>query len=78
VSELEEVVGLVGEAGGGMSAKRILLSIGAVVCFAAAYRFGSHGFRLNDSKCVGLAALALIAGLLLLWLGLRNRRPKLP
>ena len=59
-----------------MSAKKISLSIAAGVCFAAAYRFGSHGFRLNDNKCIGLAAVAVIVGLLLLWLGFRNSRPK--
>jgi hypothetical protein len=58
-----------------MSAKKILLLIAAVVCFAAAYRFGSHGFSLNDNKCIGLAAVAVPVGLLLLWLGFR-RRPK--
>jgi hypothetical protein len=60
-----------------MSARTILLSIAAVVCFAAAYRFGSHGLRLHDNQCVGLAVVAVAMGLILLWFAFRNRRPKL-
>jgi hypothetical protein len=56
--------------------RKILFSIAAAVCFAAAYRFGSHGITLHDNKCIGLAALAIAVGLLLLWLGFRSRRPR--
>jgi len=59
-----------------VSARKILFSIAAAVCFAAAYRFGSHGLTLHDNKCVGLAVVAVSVGLVLLWLGFRSRRPK--
>jgi hypothetical protein len=59
-----------------MSARTIFLPIAAVVCFAAAYRFGSHGLRLHDNQCVGFAVVAVAAGLILLWFAFRNRRPK--
>ena len=57
-----------------MPAKTVLLSIAAVVCFAAAYRFGSHGLRLHDNLCIGLAVAAVAAGLVLLWLAFRGRK----
>jgi hypothetical protein len=59
-----------------MSTRTIFLSIAAVVCFAAAYRFGSHGLRLHDNKCVGLAVVAVATGVIVLWFAFRNRRPK--
>jgi hypothetical protein len=59
-----------------MSAKTTFLAILAVVCFAAAYRFGSHGIRLHDNRCVGLAVVALAAGIILLWIAFRNWRTK--
>ena len=40
---------------------------GIVACFAAAYRFGSRGLRLNDNKCIGFAVITVATGLLLLW-----------
>ena len=60
-----------------MSAKTIFLTIAAAVCFAAAYRFGSHGLRLHDNKCIGLAVVAVTVGLTALWFAFRKRRPKL-
>ena len=57
-----------------MPARTIILSIAALVCFAAAYRFGSHGLRLDDKKCVGLAIAAVATVAILLWLALRKRR----
>jgi hypothetical protein len=57
-----------------MSARAIFLSIAAVVCFAAAYRFGSHGLTLHDNKCVGLAVVAVAIGLVLLWLAFRPKK----
>ena len=59
-----------------MSTRTVFLSIAALVCLAAAYRFGSHGIRLQDNKCVGLAVIAAATGLILLRLAFRNRRPK--
>jgi len=56
-----------------MSARTIFLVIVEVVCFAAAYRFASHGIMLHDNLCIGLAVLAVAVGLILL-LVLRNRR----
>jgi hypothetical protein len=54
----------------------MFLSIGALVCFAAAYRFGSHGFRLKDNKCIAFAVITVAMGLLLLWFAFGKRRPK--
>jgi membrane protein DedA with SNARE-associated domain len=59
-----------------MPVKIISLSIAAALCFAAAYRFGSHGLRLHDNKCIGLAVAAIATGLVLLWFAFRKRRPK--
>jgi len=59
-----------------MSARTVVLSLAAAVCFAAAYRFGSHGLTLHDNKCVGLAVLAVAVGLVLLFFAFRKRRPK--
>jgi len=59
-----------------MMARTIFLSIAAIVCFAAAYRFGSHGLRLHDNQCVGLAVIAVATGLVLLWFAFRRGRPK--
>jgi hypothetical protein len=58
-----------------MSARTLLLSIAAIVCFAAAYRFGSHGFTLHDNACIGLSAVAVAVGLILLGFAFRARRP---
>jgi hypothetical protein len=44
----------------------VLPAAGAIACFAAAYRFASHGITLKDSFCVGLACVALTVGVLLL------------
>ena len=59
-----------------MSARTIFLSIAAVVCLAAAYRFGSHGLRLHDNLCLGLAVAAVATGLVLLWFAFGTRQPK--
>ena len=56
-----------------MMIKRIVLSIGAPVCLAAAYRFGSHGLTLHDNLCVALSCLALATAGLLLWFAFRRR-----
>ena len=56
-----------------MSAKTISLSIAALICFAAAYRFGSHGLRLHDDKCIALAVAAIAVAGVLLWLAFRDR-----
>ena len=57
-----------------MSAKTISLSIAALICFAAAYRFGSHGLRLHDNKCIGLAVAAIAVAVVLLWLAFGKKR----
>jgi hypothetical protein len=57
-----------------MSVRSIILSIAALVCFAAAYRFGSHGLTLQDNWCVGLACSAFAVAVLLLWFAFRNRK----
>jgi arginine/ornithine N-succinyltransferase beta subunit len=59
-----------------MSPRTLFLLTASIACFAASYRFGSHGFRLHDNQCVGLAAVAVGVGLALLWFAFRLRRPK--
>ena len=56
-----------------MPIKSILLSIAALVCFAAAWRFGSHGFMLQDTQCIGLSGIAISVAALLLWFAFRNK-----
>ena len=51
-----------------------MLTVGALICFAAAYRFGSHGIRLKDNFCIGLAAAAVVVALLLLGFAFRKRQ----
>jgi hypothetical protein len=57
-----------------MPVKAILLTLAAILCFAAAYRFGSHGLTLHDNRCVGYAAVASALGLVLVWFAFRSRR----
>jgi len=56
----------------GMS-KSTLLKLISVPCFFFAYRFASHGVTLDDSFCVTLGILTLIAGSALVacaaWIG---------
>jgi hypothetical protein len=59
-----------------MRAKTILLSLAAVVCLAAAYRFTSHGIAGHDGRCIGLGSVALAVAALLLWFAFRTRLPK--
>jgi hypothetical protein len=59
-----------------MSTKTIFLSIAALACFAAAYRFGSHGLTLHDNWCVGFACVAFAVAVLLLWFAFLNKRSK--
>jgi hypothetical protein len=49
-----------------MRAKTTLLTVAALLCFAVAYRFGSHGIRLKDNLCIGLACAAVAVGVGLL------------
>jgi len=51
-----------------MPIKTTLLTLAALACLGLAYRFGSHGIRLHDNLCVGLAVGAVAAGSVLLWL----------
>src|SRR5262245_18113949 len=50
----------------GMRYLRVLLMLPSVVCFAAAYRFASHGISGQDAFCIGLAAAAVAVGSALL------------
>jgi hypothetical protein len=52
---------------------RTLLIVPSLACFAAAYRFASHGISRQDNFCVGLAATAIATGIVLLGLALWNR-----
>jgi hypothetical protein len=56
------------------NARTALLALAAVVCFAAAYRFASHGIKLNDNLCVGLACVAVAVGGVLLWFAFSKRQ----
>jgi hypothetical protein len=49
-----------------MTVKAVLLILPALILFAAAYRFASHGIRLEDNTCIGLACIASAFGVVLL------------
>jgi hypothetical protein len=55
---------------------RIVLTLAALACIAAAYRFASHGIRLKDNFCIGLACAAVTVIILLLVFAFRKRSPK--
>ena len=59
-----------------MRAKTVLLSLAAVVCFAASYRFTSHGIAGHDNRCIAFGSVAFALGALLLWFAFRTRLPK--
>jgi hypothetical protein len=59
-----------------MPVRTMLLMLGALVLFAAAYRFGSHGIRLHDRLCIGLACAAVAVGAVLLTWAYATARPK--
>ena len=44
-----------------MPIKTTLLTLLSLVSFAAAYRFGSHGMRLHDGLCIGMAPACVTA-----------------
>jgi hypothetical protein len=52
---------------------RTLLILPALACFAAAYRFASHGIESQDKFCLGLAVVAVAMGVLLSAIALWNR-----
>jgi hypothetical protein len=52
----------------------ILLSLAALAFLAAAFRFGSHGIKLKDNRCIGLAGGALLVAVLLLACAFWNSR----
>ena len=52
----------------------ILLALAAIVCFAAAYRFASHGITLHDNRCIGFGCGAFVVAVLLLWAAFRTAR----
>jgi hypothetical protein len=54
----------------------VFLAVAALACFAAAYRFASHGLAQHDNRCIGLACAAFAVAALLLWSAFRTRRPK--
>ena len=58
----------------GVPIRAILLTPAAILCFAAAYRFASHGIRGKDSFCIGLACIALAVAVLLLLFAFRKAR----
>ena len=61
----------------GMPVRATLLTLAALVCFAAAYRFASHGIRGKDNFCIGLACIAAAVAVLLLGFAfLRRPRPR--
>lgn len=51
----------------GMKVRTILLTLPAIIVFAAAYRFASHGIPLKDNFCIGLACIAVVMAVVLLW-----------
>lgn len=57
-----------------MRIRTVLLALAAFVCFAAAYRFTSHGITLHDNRCIGFGCAAIVIGALLLWGALRTAR----
>jgi len=58
-----------------MPARTICLVVLALVCLAAAYRFGSHGIVLNDNFCLGLAGVAIALAVGLLGIEVWMRKP---
>jgi hypothetical protein len=68
------MLGRVGGYNRDMPIRTIVLSLAALVCFAAAYRFGSHGIRLHDNLCIGLAGAALTVAVVLLGFAFRTAR----
>ena len=59
-----------------MRARTILLSLAALVCFGAAYRFASHGFTLHDNKCIAFGFAAFVVASFILWFAFRISPPK--
>ena len=53
-----------------------MLALAALVCFAAAYRFASHGITGHDNRCIGLGCAAFAVAAVLLWSAFRTRRLK--
>ena len=58
------------------AAGTVLLSLAAILCFAATYRFASHGITLHDNRCIALGCAAFVAAALLLWAAFRTARRK--
>ena len=59
-----------------MRARTVILSLAALVCLAAAYRFASHGIPQHDNRCIAYASAAFAVAVLLLWAAFRKRLPK--
>ena len=52
----------------------MLLLVAALVCFAAAYRFASHGITLHDNRCIGFSGVAVAVAVLVLWFAFRKKQ----
>ena len=59
-----------------MRARTVILSLAALVCLAAAYRFASHGIPQHDNRCIAYASTAFAVAVLLSWAAFRRRLPK--
>ena len=59
-----------------MRARTVFLSLAALVCLAAAYRFASHGIPQHDNRCIANATAAVAVAVHLLWAAFRRRSPK--
>jgi hypothetical protein len=60
-----------------MPIKPTLLTIVSLALLGLAYRFGSHGIRLHDNLCIGLAGASVaVAGGLLVWAVRSGRRQR--
>jgi hypothetical protein len=52
---------------------RTLLILPSLACFAAAYRFASHGISGQDKFCIGLASISIVTGTVLFGIALWKR-----
>jgi hypothetical protein len=59
-------------------ASTVLLSVAAIILFAAAYRFASHGITMEDNWCIAYGVVAFALGALLLWFAFQKYRSKPP
>ena len=57
-----------------MPIRTLSLTLASLVLFALAYRFGSHGIRLKDNLCIGLACAVVALGALVLVFAFKGGR----